>query len=600
MHTPRAMSSVSTPAAIRFRGDVHSLRTDRRRVVVPRRPLRVPRAGAESDGDKRGGDDAEGQWPAEPPTWMVVAEKFAATAGDVARITKRAMSRRMGAGTSNASEAPPRRRKRVAVLGSGWAAHAMMKVADTDLLDVVVVSPRNYFLFTPMLPSACVGTVEFRSLVETVKVSNPLIQYVEAEVVDVDRTRKILTCVAPRDPFADPATSSCMPSSSADEDDGGEVGDGFSEASLEASLEGRETFEVPYDVAVVAVGERPATFGVPGVRQNCVFLKEIGDAAALRRRIVQCFELASIPGATETEVRNALSFCVVGGGATGVEFAGTLADFVRSDLAARYPAVADSAQVTLLQSQATVLTQFSAGLQGAAIGALEGAGVNVRLSVRVQEVRSDRAIIRNKEGEMEEIPFGMCVWSAGLDSRPLTERLVRQVGSAQHKFQRPRGSKKLAVDPWLRVVGADDLMALGDCSSLYGAPLPATAQVAAQQGAYAARLLNDSVRLGVGGELTSPPAAAPAPWQKKDALGGPLGPFHFLSLGLLAYVGDDRALTQFELGKSQRLRYEASGRFAFLLWKSVYVTKQVSFRNRVLILFDWMKTRVFGRDTSIF
>ena len=139
----------------------------------PRRPLRVPRAGAESDGDKRGGDDAEGQWPAEPPTWMVVAEKFAATAGDVARITKRAMSRRMGAGTSNASEAPPRRRKRVAVLGSGWAAHAMMKVADTDLLDVVVVSPRNYFLFTPMLPSACVGTVEFRSLVETVKVSNP-------------------------------------------------------------------------------------------------------------------------------------------------------------------------------------------------------------------------------------------------------------------------------------------------------------------------------------------------------------------------------------------------------------------------------------------
>ena len=94
-----------------------------------------------------------------------------------------------------------------------------------------------------------------------------------------------------------------------------------------------------------------------------------------------------------------------------------------------------------------------------------------------------------------------------------------------------------------------------------------------------------------------PPSGA---WQKKDALGGPLGPFHFLSLGLLAYVGDDRALTQFELGKSQRLRYEASGRFAFLLWKSVYVTKQVSFRNRVLILFDWMKTRVFGRDTSIF
>ena len=548
-----------------------------------------------------------------------MAEKLAATAGDVTRISKRALSRRLGAGTpidsptgveakgdASARDAPKRqKKKRVAVLGSGWAAHALMKVADTDVLDVIVVSPRNYFLFTPMLPSACVGTVEFRSLVETVKVSNPLVQYVEAEVVAIDRARKVLTCVAPKDPYADPATSTCMPSSSADEDDASNLE--FSDD--DPALQGRDAFEVSYDVAVVAVGERPATFGVKGVRQNCVFLKEIGDAAALRRRIVQCFEMASIPGATDKEIADALSFVVVGGGATGVEFAGTLADFVRSDLAARYPGVADKATVTLLQSQATVLTQFSAGLQGAAISALEGAGVSVRLSVRVSEVKTDCAVIKNSAGQVEEIPFGMCVWSAGLDSRPLTERLVREAGDTQGRFQKPRGSRKLAVDPWLRVVGAEDLMALGDCSSLYGAPLPATAQVAAQQGAYAARLLNDSAFLGVGGDLARPPAGAPAPWQSLlpggsggdgQRLGAPLGPFHFLSLGLLAYVGDDKALTQFELGKSQRLKYEASGRFAFLLWKSVYVTKQVSFRNRVLILFDWMKTRVFGRDTSIF
>jgi len=496
-----------------------------------------------------------------------------------------------GAETTSGRGAGELARKRVVVLGSGWGAHALMKVADTDVLDVTVVSPRNYFLFTPMLPSACVGTVEFRSLVETVKVSNPLVSFLAAEVVNIDQERKVLTCAATTDPYGDPAASGDSALTFKDD-----IGDGGGSS--------RETFEVEYDYCVVAVGERPATFGVPGVRENCVFLKEIGDAAALRRRIVQCFESASIPGATDAEIRSALSFVVVGGGATGVEFAGTLADFVRSDLAARYPSVADKAVVTLLQSQSTVLTQFSAGLQSAAISALEGAGVNVRLSVRVSEVKSSSAIIKTAEGKVEEIAFGMCVWSAGLSSRPLTERLVKDGGDAQARYQRSTGSRKLAVDPWLRVVGSTDVLALGDCSLLFGAPLPATAQVAAQEGAYVARLLNDAAFVGQGGVFSRPPAAAPIPWlsalSKTPDLGLPITPFHFLSLGLLAYVGDDRALTQFELGKSNRLRYEASGRFAFLLWKSVYVTKQVSFRNRVLILFDWLKTRVFGRDTSIF
>lgn len=531
-------------------------------------------------------DDA---WPAEPPTGIVVMEKLLATVGDVGRISKRAVSRRFGGADGAGRGAGEARRKRVVVLGSGWGAHALMKVADTDALDVTVVSPRNYFLFTPMLPSACVGTVEFRSLVETVKVSNPLVSFLAAEVVSIDQERKVLQCAATTDPYGDPAASG--DSTLAFKDD---VGGGM----------GRETFEVSYDTCVIAVGERPATFGVPGVRENCVFLKEIGDAAALRRRIVQCFESASIPGATDEEIAAALSFVVVGGGATGVEFAGTLADFVKSDLAARYPTVAGKAVVTLLQSQSTVLTQFSAGLQSAAISALEGAGVNVRLNVRVSEVKPSSAIIKTVEGTVEEIPFGMCVWSAGLSSRPLTERLVKDGGDAQARHQRPTGSRKLAVDPWLRVVGSTDLLAIGDCSMLFGAPLPATAQVAAQEGAYVARLLNAAAFVGEGGVFSRPPTAAPIPWLttlfKTPNLGSPIPPFHFLSLGLLAYVGDDRALTQFELGKSNRLRYEASGRFAFLLWKSVYVTKQVSFRNRVLILFDWLKTRVFGRDTSIF
>lgn len=74
-------------------------------------------------------------------------------------------------------------------------------------------------------------------------------------------------------------------------------------------------------------------------------------------------------------------------------------------------------------------------------------------------------------------------------------------------------------------------------------------------------------------------------------------PFEFLSLGIMAYVGNDKALTQVEAFDTSLALY---GSFAFLLWRSVYITKQVSFRNRVLILFDWLKTRVFGRDISQF
>lgn len=87
---------------------------------------------------------------------------------------------------------------------------------------------------------------------------------------------------------------------------------------------------------VVAVGERPATFGVPGVAEHAFFMKEVSDTVALRKKIQESFELAALPGTSEEERRKVLHFVVVGGGPTGVEFAGTLSDFVRVDMAKKY------------------------------------------------------------------------------------------------------------------------------------------------------------------------------------------------------------------------------------------------------------------------
>jgi len=495
----------------------------------------------------------------------------------------------------------------VLVLGSGWGAHSMIKVIDTDIYDVVLVSPRNHFLFTPMLPSTAVGTVEFRSLLEPIRTSNPFVTYFEATCDNIDTTRKVASCT------------------SAFKYDNGV----------------QPQFEVPYDILVVAVGEQPATFGVPGVRENCFFMKEITDTVALRNRIGECFELAALPGTSVEDRQRLLSFVVVGGGPTGVEFAGTLSDFVRNDLKKKYPRLMKYVKVSLLQSAQTILTQFDGRLAKRAMDNFLSTGVDVRTGVRVVEVTRKEVVL--KDGG--SLPYGVCVWSTGNAAQPLVQQLVDQIPEqAERAAARPAASRKLSVDSFMRVVGARDIVALGDCSSIIGNPLPATAQVAGQQGAYLAHLINRGYEIGVGGETADPPSrptikgpmGVPLPGPVADLSAGKMSmysytsldegelrvatsnsggsaagarsdvqltyykrPFEFLSLGIMAYVGNDMALTQIEAGSAD-LSVKLYGRLAFLLWRSVYITKQVSFRNRVLILFDWVKTRMFGRDTSLF
>lgn len=473
----------------------------------------------------------------------------------------------------------------VLVLGSGWGAHSLMKVIDTDTYEVVVVSPRNYFLFTPMLPSTSVGTVEFRSLLEPVRVSNPFVNFFEAVCDRIDLEEKVAHCTG-KTPYKD----------------------------------GRlPQFEIPYDVLVVSVGEQPATFGTPGVEEHCFFMKEIPDSVRLRERIQSQFELATLPGSQEGEMATALHFVVVGGGPTGVEFAGTMSDFLREDLKKKYPELMPYVRVTLLNSQGTILSAFDEKMQKHALDNFKRVGVDVRTGVRVTEVTNDTITLKGGE----EIKYGVCVWSAGNAPRPLVQQLAEQIPE-QAQYQPGGRPSKLAVDPFLRVIGARDVLAIGDCSLVVGDRLPTTAQVAGQQGAYAAHMINRGFMPLVGG-LEQPPPSKLAdylfPGQQLfatmgstlayDDEGGEEGeegegaprliyykkPFEFLNLGIMAYLGDDRALTEIQLPFT---KVKLSGSLAFLVWKSVYLTKQVSFRNRVLILFDWLKAQVFGRDLSNF
>uniref|UniRef100_A0A7S1TFN5 FAD/NAD(P)-binding domain-containing protein n=1 Tax=Compsopogon caeruleus TaxID=31354 RepID=A0A7S1TFN5_9RHOD len=433
-------------------------------------------------------------------------------------------------------ESGKRKKRKLVILGSGWASYAMIKMVDCSIWDIQVVSPRNYFLFTPLLASSSVGTVEFRSITEPIRQSNERVEYVEAECLYVDPTRKVLTC-----------------------------------APVHKAERNSRTLEVGYDQLVVAVGAQTGTFGVDGVQQHCHFLRGIDDAHRLRRAIVEIFEKANLDIYPEEQKRKLLSFVIVGGGPTGCEFAGELCDLVRNDLTRFFPLLVNLVSIRLLQSRSSILTEFDASLREQALANFQKSGVNVMSNSKVVRVTKDNIFLRDGA----EIPFGLCVWAAGNAPTNIAENLVASIPD-----QAKRRGGRILVDDYLRVIGLKDVFAIGDCSEMASGDLPASAQVAVQQGAYLSRLLNKLARDKESSNIRS---------------GSSARPFRFLSLGFLAYIGNNRALAQIKLHNRQ---LKLAGRFAFLLWRLVYLSKQVSTRNRVLVLADWLKTLFFGRDIS--
>lgn len=237
---------------------------------------------------------------------------------------------------------------------------------------------------------------------------------------------------------------------------------------------------------------------------------------------------------------------------------------------------------------------------------LQKSGIEVRTGVRVVEVTQDEIVLKGGE----RLPYGACVWSTGNAPRQLIRDLVDAIPDQAQHNEGP--GAKLAIDPFCRVVGALDVMAVGDCTQLMGQRLPTTAQVAGQQGAYVAHVLSRGYAPGFGGIGADPPSKPLGDLSVADRLFGTIDagsllasvddsaiylkrPFEFLSLGIMAYVGMDRAIVEVEPAG-----INVAGQLGFLLWRSVYLTKQVSLRNRVLILFDWLKARAFGRDLSQF
>nr|GMD11443.1 external alternative NAD(P)H-ubiquinone oxidoreductase B2, mitochondrial-like [Ipomoea batatas] len=289
------------------------------------------------------------------------------------------------------------KRKKVVVLGTGWAATSFLKNLKDPSYDVQVISPRNYFAFTPLLPSVTSGTVEGRSIVEPIRNiirgKNVHMHYSEAECVKIDAKNKKVYC------------------------------------RTNLNNEEKEEFAVDYDYLVVGVGARVNTFNIPGVVENTYFLKEVEDAQRIRRAVIDCFEKASLPNLSDEEKQRMLHFVIVGGGPTGVEFAAQLHDFVSDEVVRLYPKAKDFVKITLVEATDHVLNMFDKRITAFAEEKFKRDGIDVKTGSMVVKVSDSEISTKDaKRGEVTSTPYGMVVWSTGIGIRPVIMDFMKEIG----------------------------------------------------------------------------------------------------------------------------------------------------------------------------
>ncbi|KAH9263944.1 hypothetical protein BASA83_012612 [Batrachochytrium salamandrivorans] len=315
-------------------------------------------------------------------------------------------------------------KKTIAILGTGWAATSFLTDLDTENYNVVVVSPRNYFLFTPLLPSCTVGTVELRSVMQPIRYLTRFkkrqVMFIEADCNSIDPVSKTLS---------------------------------VSDNSEIVGLVSKQT--IPFDYLVVACGAQNATFGIPGVHEHACFLKEAWDAKKIRTRLMDCLETAAFPGQTEEEIRRLLHMVVVGGGPTGVEYAAELHDFLHQDLLAWYPDLAGKIKITLVEASTHVLPMFSKQLIEYTEKHFAANKVTILNNTVVKKVNQRDIEVMDAQKAIHTVPYGLIVWATGNTARPVVQDLIKTL-STDVQNQR-RG---LVVDDFLAVKGATGILDL--------------------------------------------------------------------------------------------------------------------------------------------
>jgi NADH dehydrogenase len=395
-------------------------------------------------------------------------------------------------------------RPHIVIVGAGFgglaAAHGL---AGADV-DVTVIDRRNYHLFQPLLyqvATAGLSPAQIASPIRAILRNAPNVRVVLGKVTAIDKERRSLT--------VDDRT-------------------------------------IVYDHLVLATGARHSYFGRDDWEGAAPGLKKIDDAIGIRRRLLTAFELAEAATCPDAR-RRLLTFVVIGGGPTGVELAGAIAELARVALRRDFRTIDPTdARILLIEAGPRLLASLPPMLSSAARDSLEELGIEVRLGTAVTHCDADGVTI----GE-ERLSAATIVWGAGV-----------MASAAAHWLGVPADRVgRVIVDADLTLPGHPEISCIGDTacvSDAAGKPLPGLAPVAKQQGRYVARRL----RAMLAGRRTP-------------------GPFRYRSWGTMATIGRRAAVA--DLGWVR-----LDGTLAWLLWSAVHVSFLIGFRNRLVVMLDWL------------
>lgn len=400
----------------------------------------------------------------------------------------------------DAAAAPPH----IVIIGAGfgglWAATGLARAP----VRLTVIDERNYHLFQPLLyqvATAGLSPADIAEPIRSILARQKNARVLLGHVIGIDVARRAVL------------------------------------------LRGRE---VPYDQLVIATGARHAYFGHAEWALLAPGLKNIDDATRIRRKILTAFERAE-DEPDETERGRLMTFAIVGGGATGVEMAGAIAELSIVALAKDFRAIDTTmSRIILIEAGPRLLPAFHESLSAVAKASLEKLGVNVRLGRAVTRCDDDGVAL----GE-ERIACRTIIWAAGVEASPAAQWLA-----ATHD-----NAGRVLVELDLTLPGHSDIFVVGDTALVRdskGKPLPGVASVAKQEGRYVARVI----------------AARVAGMVKPRA-------FRYRDLGNLATIGRGHAVADFG-------RVRLSGRLAWLVWSVAHIYFLIGFRSRILVAINWL------------
>lgn len=397
-----------------------------------------------------------------------------------------------------------KRRPQIVIVGAGFGGLSAAKALKKADADITIIDRRNHHLFQPLLYQVATAALApnqiaspIRSIVRKQRNTNVILD----EVINVDKERRE---VIMRDRAA------------------------------------------PYDYLILATGARHAYFGHDDWETHAPGLKNLDDATGIREQILLAFEKAELED-DAVERERLLTFVIIGGGPTGVELAGAIAELAKRSLSCDFRRTSmEDPKVILIEAGRRLLPAFSEKISGYAQAALERRGVTVRLGKPVTECGD--GVVRIGE---ETISVETIIWAAGVMASPA----AAWIGAKADRAGRASVKGDLSVD------GAPNVFVIGDTANAVGAdgkPVPGLAPAAKQQGEYVGKLIRNRLN----GATASKP-------------------FRYMDFGALATVGRKSAVVEFG---GLRL----TGFLAWAFWCVVHIYFLIGFRNRIAITLDWL------------